>query len=80
MAEIGFLAITFEQKVVACFCLRPCAIIWPLRISQNLNELSTTIFKKVRSYFSPFWPSEASQNVAKLLWGKHVIKLTNSAT
>ena len=75
MAEIGFLAIIFERKVVACFCLRPCAIIWPLRISQNLNELSTTIFKKVRSYFSPIWPSEASQNVAKLLWGKNVIKI-----
>ena len=74
MAEIGFLAITFERKVVACFCLRPCAIIWLLRISQNLNELSTTIFKKVRSYFSPLLPSEASQNVAKLLWGKQCDK------
>ena len=38
----GFSLTTLQGEVVPHFLLRPCGIIWPLRIRQQLNGLSTT--------------------------------------
>ena len=65
----SFLLITFEAKVVTHFCFDPSPIIWPLRISQNLNELCATKIEEVRLVL----PHSKRSRGLRTLW-----KLTNA--
>ena len=57
----GFSPINLQGEVVPHFLMRPCDIIWPLRIRQQLNGLSTTkidrfTISKIRSSLT-LWPT-----------------------
>ena len=59
----SFIPITLKLEVIAYFCFDPPPIIWPLRMSQNLNELYTTKNEEVVVYFSVItWHLYATSN------------------